>query len=136
LSLQGKYGALFGAVALAIGLAIGFASATFVYRYGLLPLPGERPFQRMARVLELTPTQREKIRGVMHETRDKIELARKNFEQQRHAIFFGAYLRIRVLLTPSQQVLFDRRFVPPSFRDEARTQSQGPAIPASSASAP
>lgn len=131
---QSRYSVLFAAAALVIGLGIGFGSATLGYRYGLLPLPGERPFQRMARVLQLTPAQREQIRAIMHETRSKIEAARNNFEQQRHAIFFSAYTRIHALLTPSQQAIFDARFVPPSLRAEARAQLQTSAAPAPSAS--
>ncbi|MBV8361623.1 MAG: periplasmic heavy metal sensor [Deltaproteobacteria bacterium] len=131
--MQGRYSVLF-AVAIAIGLAIGFGSAMLGYRYGLLPLPGERPFQRMARVLKLTPAQREQVRAVMHETHGKMEAARNNFEQQRHAIFFSAYMRIRALLTPDQQAVFDARFVPPSLRAEARAQLQTSATPAPSAS--
>jgi predicted transcriptional regulator len=104
------------------------------YRNGLLPLPGERPFQRMARVLQLTPAQREQIRTIMRETRRKIEAARDTFEDQRHAIFFTAYVRIHALLTPSQQTLFDARFVPPSLRTEARAQPQATATPARAAS--
>ena len=133
MSLQGRY-SVSVVVALVIGLAIGFGIAMLGYRYGLLPLPGERPFQRMARVLQLTPAQREQIRTVMHETHGKIEAARNNFERQRHAIFFSAYMRIRALLTPSQQATFDARFVPPSLRAEARAQLQTSATPAPSAS--
>jgi hypothetical protein len=135
LSTQSKYSVLFGVIALVIGLAIGFGGATLGYRYGLLALPGERPFQRMARVLQLTPAQREQIRAVMHETRGKIEAARNNFERQRHAIFLSAYLRIHALLTPGQQTIFDARFVPPSLRAEARAQLQSGATPMPSASA-
>jgi Spy/CpxP family protein refolding chaperone len=135
LSLQAKYSVLSAVIILVLGLAIGFGGATLGYRYGLLPIPGERPFQRMARVLELTPPQREQIRAIMRETRSKIEAARTNFDQQRHAIFFNAYLRIHALLTPSQQSVFDARFVPPSIRAEAqarrRTQSK-PTPPAAS----
>jgi len=109
LSPQGKYSALFAVIALVTGLAVGFGSATLTYRYGLLPLPGERPLQRMARVLLLTPAQREQIRAIMHETRGQIGAARNNFEQQRHAIFLNAYMRIHALLTPSQQRIFDAR---------------------------
>jgi Spy/CpxP family protein refolding chaperone len=132
LALRGKYSLLLVGVALIIGLAIGFSGATLSYRYGLLPLPGERPFQRMARVLQLTPAQGEQIRAVMHETRGKIEAARKNFEQQRHAIFFKAYVRIHALLTPSQQTIFDARFVPPSLRAEARAELETRATPTAS----
>jgi heavy-metal resistance protein len=132
--VQGKYGVFFSAIALMIGLAIGFGGATLGYRYGLLPIPGERPFQRMARVLQLTPAQREQVRTVMHETRGKIEAARNNFEQQRHAIFFSTYVRIHSMLTPSQQKIFDARFVPPSLRAEAQAQLGTKATAAPSAS--
>ncbi|MBV8773667.1 MAG: hypothetical protein JO166_15270 [Deltaproteobacteria bacterium] len=130
--MRAKYSILSATIALFLGLAIGFGGATLVYRYGLLPIPGERPFQRMARVLELTPTQREQIRGIMHETRGKIEAARHNFEQQRHAIFFSAYLHIHALLTPSQQRIFDARFVPSSIRAEAQGQPKPTTSPSAS----
>jgi hypothetical protein len=134
LSLQGRHSVLSAAVGVIFGLAVGFGAATLGYRYGFLPIPGERPFQRMARVLQLSPTQREQIRIVMHETRSKIEAARNNFEQQRHAIFFSAYVRIHALLTPSQQSMFDARFVPPSLRAEAQAHSQNRSGPTPSAS--
>ncbi len=121
------------AIALVVGLILGFGSATLSYRYGWLPLPGERPFQRMARVLELTPTQLDQIRAVMHETRGKIEAAHDAFEQQRRAIFFDAYRRIRALLTPSQQKIFDARFVPPSIRAQARAEQGAAPIPSPTA---
>jgi len=124
------------AAALVAGLLIGFGSAAVGYRSGWLPLPGERPFQRMARVLQLTPVQRDQIRSVMHETHAKIEAARNNFEQQRHAIFFNAYVRIHALLTPRQQSIFDARFVPPSVRAEAKAHSPIGAIPTSPAESP
>jgi Spy/CpxP family protein refolding chaperone len=134
LPVQTRHSALFAAVALVVGLAIGFGGATLSFRYGILPLPGERPFERMARVLQLSGSQREQIRGVMQDTRNKMREARDNFEQQRHQIFFNAYRRIHALLTPSQQKIFDARFVPPSIRAEARAQPQNQASPASSAS--
>ena len=121
-------------VALAAGLAIGFGGAMLSYRFGVLAIPGERPFQRMARVLQLTPAQREQIRAVMHETRVKIDAARNSFEQQRHAIFFGAYVHIRALLTPGQQKIFDARFVPPSLREESQRQAR--TMPSPTPSAP
>ena len=134
--MQAKYSIIFVAVSLVIGLAIGFGGATLGYRHGLLPLPGERPFQRMARVLELTPAQREQIRAVMHETRGKIQAARSSFEQQRQAIFFSAYQRIHALLTPSQQAIFDARFVPPSMRAKAQARSGATPAPTSAPGAP
>ena len=132
--LQGKYRILRTAIALVVGLVLGFGGATLVYRYGLLPIPGERPFQRMARVLQLTPTQREQVRGIMEDTRGKIEAARRGFEQQRHTIFFSAYKRIHALLTPSQQRMFDARFVPPSIRAEAQAKLAASVTPTPSVS--
>jgi Spy/CpxP family protein refolding chaperone len=138
--LSAKYTSLIAIPALVAGLAIGFAGSTLGYRYGLLRLPGERPLQRMARVLHLTPTQREQIRAVMHETRSKMESARERFEQERHAMFLDAYLRIRAVLTPAQQQTFDARFVPPTIRAEARKPqpriSVTPAMPTGSPSPP
>jgi hypothetical protein len=116
LSPKSRYSVLFSTIALAFGLVLGFASATVVYRYGLLSLPGEHPLERMARVLQLTPAQFEQIRAIMHETHHKIEDARKNLEQQRNAILFNAYMQTRALLTRNQQTIFDARFVPPSAR--------------------
>jgi Heavy-metal resistance len=136
LPLQAKYSVFQAAIALVVGLVLGFGGAALAYRYGLLPIPGERPFQRMARVLELTPTQREQLRDIMHDTRGKIDAARRGFEQQRHAIFFSAYVRIHALLTPSQQRIFDARFVPPSIRAEARAKLPASATPAPSVSTP
>jgi hypothetical protein len=132
--VQAKYTALFAAVALVAGLAIGLGGAIVGYRRGILPIPGERPFQRMARVLELNPTQREQIHGIMQDTRTKIEAARESFEQQKHKIFFNAYLRIHALLTPSQQQAFDSRFVPPSIRAQGQQRLQNEATPMSSGS--
>lgn len=134
LSLQARYSIFQGAIALVVGLVVGFGGATLAYRYGLLPVPGERPFQRMARVLQLTPTQREQVRAIMHETHGRIEAARRGFEQQRHAIFFSAYVRIHALLTPGQQRIFDSRFVPPSIREEARAKVPASSTPTSSPS--
>lgn len=125
-------------VGLIAGLVIGFALSTFGYRYGILHLPGERPFERMARVLELTPPQREQVRDVMHQTRAKVEAARDNFEQQRRALFVSAYLRIRAVLTPEQRRIFDSRFVPARIRAaaEAQERSGGTASPSPSAATP
>lgn len=126
--MSGKYTALLTALALVAGLAVGFAGSTLGYRYGLLRLPGERPLQRMARVLQLTPPQREQIRAIMHATRSRMESARDRFEQQRHAIFLDAYLRIHAILNPAQQQTFDARFVPPTIRAEARAQHPATAV--------
>jgi Spy/CpxP family protein refolding chaperone len=127
--LQIKNSFLTFAIALVVGLALGFGGATLCYRYGWLPVSGERPFQRMARVLDLTPSQVEQIRAVMHQTRARIATARDAFEQQKRAIFVDAYLHIRAVLTPSQRKIFDARFVPPSIRAQARAEQRGAPTP-------
>jgi len=116
--LQGRYSWLVVAVALVIGGLIGFGATTLSYRYGWLRLPGERPLQRMTRVLKLTPTQREQVEQVMEETRDKVFQTRHNFRSQRRELFVDAYRRIRKLLTPEQQKIFANQFVPPRIREE------------------
>jgi Spy/CpxP family protein refolding chaperone len=123
--LQGKYSSIFVLIALLAGLAIGFAGTTLSYRYGLLQLPGERPFQRMARLLQLTPAQRDQIRSIMRSTHEQAEAVRRNFEQQRRELFVNAYIKIHAILDPRQQRLFDSRFVPPSVRAEAENRQRG-----------
>jgi Spy/CpxP family protein refolding chaperone len=119
MTLQGRYSSLLVAIALVAGLVIGFAGSTVSYRYGLLRIPGERPLQRMTRVLKLTPAQRDQIRQVMEDTRDKIHETRRAFQHQRRRLFIEAYLRVRALLTAEQQKTFESQFVPPRIRDEA-----------------
>jgi Spy/CpxP family protein refolding chaperone len=89
------------------------------YRYGLLRIPGERPIQRMSRVLDLTPSQREQIGEAMEDAHAKIQQTRRDFQRQRRRIFLDTYIRIHALLTPEQQRKFDRLFVPPHLRAEA-----------------
>ena len=124
------------ALALLAGLAVGFAGSTLAYRFGLLNIPGERPIQRMARELKLTPGQRDQVGEVMESTRDKIQEARHDFQHQRRKILVDAYVRIRELLTPDQQKLFDRNFVPPRIRAEAgQAEQQGASSPAATPAA-
>lgn len=120
------------AVALVAGVALGFAGSTAAYRYGFVRLPGERPVQRMARILNLTPIQLEQVQDIMTDTRHKLEQKRDDFHRQRRECFVDAYIRIRALLTPDQQKIFDNRLVPPRIKAEAqqraRTESGGGAL--------
>jgi Spy/CpxP family protein refolding chaperone len=120
MTLQGRYSSLLVAIALVAGLVIGFAGSTLSYRYGLLRIPGERPLQRMTRVLKLTPAQRDQIHLIMEDTRDRIHQTRLDFRHQRRRLFVEAYLRIRALLTPEQQKTFESQFVPPRIHEEAQ----------------
>jgi Spy/CpxP family protein refolding chaperone len=118
--LQSKYRSLLVIIALLAGVAIGFAGSTIAYRYGVLRIPGERPIHRMSRMLSLTPSQREQVGEVMEDTHARIQKLRRDFQRQRRRLFVDAYIRIHGLLTAEQQGKFDREFVPPRFRAEAR----------------
>lgn len=83
---------------------------------------------RMSRLLDLTPAQREQIGEVMEDTHARMRQLRSNFQRRRRRLFINAYIHIHALLTPEQQSKFDREFVPPRFRAEAREmQSQSAA---------
>jgi Spy/CpxP family protein refolding chaperone len=131
--LQGKSKLFSLALAAVAGLAIGFVATTFVYSTNLLRLPGEGPLHRMDRVLKLTPAEKVQIGEVMEATRENIQQARRNLSEQRRKLLIGAYIRIRAILTPEQQRLFDRDFVPPGFRHgfEASPET-GAAVPGTS----
>ena len=123
--MQGKYNTLLIAIALVAGLVVGFAGSTLAFRHRLLRIPGEGPFQRMDRVLNLTPSQKAQVGEVMEDTRDKIQQARRDFQRQRRKSLDDAYIKIRGLLTPDQQKRFEREFVPPTLRKEAAHMGQG-----------
>jgi hypothetical protein len=123
--LQGKYNTLLIAIALVAGLVVGFAGSTLAFRHRLLRIPGEGPFQRMDRVLNLTPAQKAQVGEVMEDTRDKIQQARRDFQRQRRKSLDDAYIKIRGLLTPDQQKRFESEFVPPTLRKEAAQMGPG-----------
>jgi Spy/CpxP family protein refolding chaperone len=124
------------AAALVAGLVLGALGATVGYVSGYLHLPGERPLYRMARVLDLTPAQREQIGEVMEQTREQIHAAHRDFLAQRSKLLYAAYLKIHVLLTPEQQRKFDRDFVPPRFRQQAAANSSPTSSPPASPASP
>jgi len=112
------------------GLALGFAGTTTAYRLGWLRPPGESPMERMSRELKLTPSQREQVGEVMEDTRARVGQLRRDFRRQRRRVLLNAYIQIRTVLTPAQQVRFDKDFVPPRFRDEAEElEHQGKVMP-------
>ena len=111
-------------VALIAGVVIGFAGSTLAYRYKLLHVPGGNLVERMNRSLTLTPSQREEIVEVMEDTRAEVMQLRRSMQRQRRRLMIGAYLKVRGILNPDQQKKFDREFVPPKFRDEARQAEQ------------
>ena len=119
--------------AVAAALLIGFAASTLAYRYRIFHLPGEPIVVRMDRELHLTPAQRSQIRYIMQDTRFKIMQYQREFRRQRRDAFLQALQQIRGTLTPEQQVLFDRDFLPyGAQRDSQREEERGgrPAQPA------
>jgi hypothetical protein len=94
-------------------LLIGFALSTLAYRYRYLRVPGGQLIERMNRELDLTPAQRDKIGDIMRDTRFKVIQARRDFDRQRHGLFWQGLGEIRGVLTPEQQKIFDRDFTHP-----------------------
>lgn len=94
-------------------LLIGFAVSTMAYRYRYLRVPGASIIERMNRELALTPAQRDRIGDIMREARFKVTQARRDFQHQRHQIFWQALSDVRATLTPEQQQKFDRDFSRP-----------------------
>jgi Spy/CpxP family protein refolding chaperone len=113
-------------MALIAGVAIGFAGSTLAYRYKLLRVPGGNLVERMNRSLSLSPSQREEIVEVMEDTRAEVMQLRRTMQRQRRRLMIDAYLKVRAILNPDQQKKFDREFIPPKFRNEARQAEQRP----------
>ena len=114
---------------------IGFALSTLAYRFRLLRVPGGNFVERLDRHVHLTPAQREQIGEIMEDTRGKIERLRRDFQRERRDALWNSYDRVRAVLTPEQQKLFDREFVPPwgSRREiegvPSPPETQAPAAP-------
>jgi len=94
-------------------LLIGFALSTLAYRYRYLRVPGGGLIERMNRDLSLTPAQRDQVGDVLRDTRFKVMQARRDFDHQRHILFWQGLGQIRGVLTPDQQKIFDQEFTQP-----------------------
>ncbi|MGH7840103.1 MAG: hypothetical protein ACREQT_01105 [Candidatus Binataceae bacterium] len=103
-------------VALLAGASIGFAGSRIAYRLRLLHPPIEEPFQRLSNELKLTDFQRQRAGEAVHQAREQIREAQREFEQKRRDLLVSAYLKIRASLQPEQQQLLDRDFVPLAIR--------------------
>ena len=112
-------------MALIAGVAIGFTGSTLAYRYNVLHVPGGNLVERMNRSLSLSPSQREEIVEVMEDTRAEVMQLRRSMQRQRRRLMINTYLKVRGILNPEQQKKFDREFVPPKFRNEARQAERG-----------
>ena len=71
------------ATAVVASLLVGFAATTLAYRYRILRVPGQPVFERMNRELELTTAQRQQIQEIMRETRFKVRMQQREFQNQR-----------------------------------------------------
>ena len=94
-------------------LLVGFALSTLAYRYRYLRVPGGGLIERLNRDLSLTPAQRDQVGDVLRDTRFKVMQARRDFDHQRHILFWQGLGQIRGVLTPDQQKIFDREFTQP-----------------------
>ena len=94
-------------------LLIGFALSTLAYRYRYFRVPGSGLIERMNLELNLTPAQRDRIGDILRDTRFKVMQAHRDFDHQRHQMFWQGLGQIRGVLTPDQQKIFDRDFNQP-----------------------
>lgn len=94
-------------------LLIGFALSTVAYRYRFFRVPGGGMIERMNLELDLTPAQRDRIGDILRDARFKVTQAHRDFDRQRHQLFWQALGQIRGVLTPVQQKIFDRDFNQP-----------------------
>ncbi len=130
--MPGKLGWMGLVAAVVAGILIGFAGSTLLYRYRILRVPGEPIIKRIVRELNLTPSQRERIFQIIHDTHRKVHELRRDthreFLRKRRELFKNSYMRIRSLLTPEQQQKLDREFTPPWMRHpETAAPAQSPA---------
>jgi hypothetical protein len=111
--LPAKSNIWFGLVVGVSCLLIGFALSTVAYRYHYMHVPGVGLIERMNRDLDLTPAQRDRVGDILRDTRFKVMAARRDFDHQRHDLFWQGLGQIRSMLTPDQQKIFDREFTQP-----------------------
>jgi Spy/CpxP family protein refolding chaperone len=110
---------------------IGFALSTLAYRTRLLRVPGGSFVERLDHHVNLTPAQREQISGIMRDTRGKIDGLKRDYLRARRSSMWDSYDKVRAVLTPDQQKVFDRDFSPPwgSRRDSESDSSIPAAVP-------
>ncbi|HVN28180.1 MAG TPA: hypothetical protein VMT64_06820 [Candidatus Binataceae bacterium] len=92
---------------------IGFAISTLAYRMRILRVPAGSFVGRLDNKVHLTSTQREQVTEIIDKTRDQIEGLRHDYFRARRAAMWDSYDKVRAVLTPEQQQIFDRDFAPP-----------------------
>ncbi|HTR62163.1 MAG TPA: hypothetical protein VMH37_10705 [Candidatus Binataceae bacterium] len=127
--MPGRFNAWTFAFSLAAAVLIGFVASTLAYRYRILRLPGEPVVARMDRELHLTPAQHSQIRDIMRDTRLRIMQDERDFRRQRRQAFLEALQQIRATLTPEQQQIFDREFLPYGSRSQIQEKREGQPAP-------
>ena len=129
--MPGRFNAWTFAFSVAAALLIGFVASTLAYRYRILRLPGESVVARMNKELHLTPAQLSQIRDIMKDTRLQIMQYQRDFRRQRRQAFLEGLQQIRGTLTPEQQEIFDREFLPYGSRRQMqeKREEQSPGVP-------
>ena len=134
--MPGRFNLWTFVLSVAAALLIGFVASTLAYRYRILRLPGEPVVARMNRELNLSPAQLSEIRDIMKDTRLRIMQYQHDFRRQRREAFLEGLQQIRGTLTPEQQEIFDRDFLPYRSRRELKEKPEVPSAPAPSQQAP
>jgi hypothetical protein len=119
---------LLAALCLVAGLMIGGAGATIAFRHRWIGYPGESAIDRMARLIHLTPAEYDEVNKIMIDTRDKVELLKRDFQRERRVQVLAALTQIRGLLDPAQQAQFDRYFAPPATPSADAAQATEPPV--------
>lgn len=128
--MPGRLNAWTFVFSVAAALLIGFVASTLAYRYRILRLPGEPVVARMNKELHLTPAQLSQIRDIMKDTRLHIMQYERDFRRQRREAFLEGLQQIRSTLTPEQQEIFDREFLPYGSRRQMQEKHEGQSAPA------
>jgi Spy/CpxP family protein refolding chaperone len=84
----------------------------------------EAQFERMRRELKLTDEQATKVRAVLEETREEYRRLRTELRPRFEEPRLRARARMRELLTPEQQQLFDRHAAERDARREERERGR------------
>ena len=129
--MPGRFNLWTFVLSVAAALLIGFVASTLAYRYRILRLPGEPVVARMNRELNLSPAQLSEIRDIMKDTRLHIMQYQRDFRRQRRQAFLEGLQQIRGTLTPEQQEIFDREFLPYGSRRQMqeKREEQSPGVP-------
>jgi len=105
------------------------ASLDGVYRSRFGGMRGQRDakgnvFERLRRDLNLSDEQATQVRSILDETRDEYRRLRAEARPRYDAIREGGRTRIRFVLTPDQQKIFDLKAAERDARDARRDERE------------